>query len=44
LRALDTRLVISGRLTGSSDQRLVTIVYRRTIRALGPAPLKEAAH
>lgn len=44
LRALDTRLVISGRLTGTADHRPVTIVYRREIRAVAPSPLKEAAH
>jgi hypothetical protein len=43
LRALETRLVISGRLIGSSDDRLVTIVYRRTIHAVAQTPLKEAS-
>jgi hypothetical protein len=44
LRALDVQLTISGKLPDDPDRRLVTIVYRRSIRAVGPTPLKEAAH
>jgi hypothetical protein len=43
LRALDTRLTISGTLLGDPERKPVTIVYHRAIRALGPAPLKDAA-
>ncbi len=43
LRALDTQLTISGTLAGDPDHRPVTIVYRRTIRTLAPALIKDAA-
>jgi len=43
LRALDTELTISGTLPGDAQHRLVTIVYRRTIRAITPPPVKDAA-
>jgi hypothetical protein len=43
LRALDTRLSISGKVVGSKDSGPVTIVYRRTIRASAPGVTKRAA-
>jgi hypothetical protein len=42
LRALDTQLTISGKYAGSNDPTTIVIVYRRTIRAVSTAALKEA--
>jgi hypothetical protein len=42
LLALDATLTISGNLNARSASDPVTIVYRRTIRADGPAPVREA--
>lgn len=43
LRALDTRLSISGKIAGSKDSGPVTIVYRRTIRATASDLAKRGA-
>lgn len=43
LRALDTQLTISGTIAGDPDRKAVSIVYRRTIRAITPTPAKDAS-